>query len=315
MKIVFFGTPQFSAIILEALIKHNLKPVLVITAPDKPVGRSQIMTLPLVKVLAQKNDIIVLQPETLDGFDFEKILENIQPDLIVLAAYGPPFLTKKILEMPKYGCLNLHPSLLPKYRGASPIPCAILNGEKETGVTVMRMSGKIDQGDILAQEKLLILSSDTTKTLTEKLAVLGSCVLAKTIDLLPRGLVSSRPQGDSPTPYCRQLKKEDGKIDWSKPADYIERQIRAFDPWPGAFAKLKSKSEKVKTIKITQASILEFNPQKIIGEVFLIDDGKMAIKTGQDCLIVEKLQIEGGKSLLTEEFLRGHKEIIGSVLS
>ncbi|MDP2930064.1 MAG: methionyl-tRNA formyltransferase [bacterium] len=323
LNIVFFGTPEFSATILETLIKHNLKPVLVVTAPDKPVGRSQIMTPPPVKVLAEKREgILVLQPESLDSPDFKKVLENIQPDLIVLAAYGPPFLGKMILEMPEYGCINLHPSLLPKYRGASPIPYAILNGEEETGVTVIRMSEKIDQGDILAQEKLSILPSDTTKTLTEKLAVSGGHVLVKTIELLPKGLVLPRSQGDSSTPYCYQLKKEDGKIDWQKPAEFIERQIRAFDPWPGTFTKINGKILKIlkvhaitdKMSDISPRAIKESAEPKDAGFVFLNKDKELVVQTGKDSLAIEQLQIEGGKPMASEEFLKGHRGIIGEIL-
>ncbi len=314
MKIVFFGSSEFSAIILEGLVKGNLKPVLAVAPPDKPVGREQTISSVPAKVLAEKYGIPVLQPEDLEDPVFKQVLSNVQPDLVVVAAFGPPFLPKWLLGFPKYGCINLHPSLLPKYRGASPIPYAILNNETETGATIIRLSEKIDQGDILAQEKINIAVDETTLTLTPKLADLGSQLLVKTIPLLAKGIVSAQSQGNSPTPYCRRLKKEDGRIDWHKSADFIERQVRAFDPWPGAYAKLKSKSEKVKTIKILQASVLMSNVQKAIGEVFLAENGAMAVKTGQNCLIVEKLQIEGKKPMSAQEFLRGHKEIIGTIL-
>jgi methionyl-tRNA formyltransferase len=313
MRIIFFGTPEFSAIILEELIKNNFKPVLVVTAPDKPVGRNQVLTPPAVKLTAEHYGIPCLQPESLDLPDFKLVLTNSQPDLIALAAYGPPFLTSQILSLPSFGCLNVHPSLLPAYRGASPIPHAILANEKETGVTVIRLSAKIDRGDILAQERMPIALADTTQTLGAKLARLGGQLLVKTIPALVRGKIKPQPQPEkSPTPYCYQLKKEDGQIDWNKPADYIERQIRAFTPWPGAYSKLKTQNSKL--IKILEAGVLTGGSDKRVGEIFLTRDGQLTIKTGQNCLVVKRLQLESGKPMAAEEFLRGHREIISQRL-
>lgn len=312
MNIIFFGTPEFAATILEELVKNNLKPVLVVTAPDKPFGRKQVLTPPAAKILAEKYGIPVVQPKDIRNWELE--IRNLKPELIIVAAYGPPFLTEEILEIPKYGCLNVHPSLLPKYRGASPIPHAILNGEKETGVTVIRMSKKVDRGDVLAQDKIEISPGETTPTLTAKLASLGAKLLVKTIPLLLQGRIAPLAQADSPTPYCYQLKKEQGRIDWRKSAENLERQVRAFDPWPSATAKLKMKNAKVKMIKILEAEVLSDGSDKQPGEVFLAKNGKFAVKTGQNCLIVKKLQLEGGKPMAAEEFIRGHREIIGNIL-
>ncbi|OHA61925.1 MAG: methionyl-tRNA formyltransferase [Candidatus Wildermuthbacteria bacterium GWA2_46_15] len=308
MNIIFFGTPEFAATILEELIKSNLKPILVVTSPDKPVGRKQVITPPPVKVLAEKYHIPVVQPEDIRNWELE--IRNLRPELIIVAAYGPPFLTKEILEIPKYGCLNVHPSLLPKYRGASPIPHAILNGEKETGVTVIRMSEKVDRGDILAQEKTEVSSDETTPTLTAKLASLGAKLLVKTIPLLLQGRVAPQPQSDSPTPYCHQLKKEQGRINWQKSADDLERQIRAFDPWPGTHTLFEGKILKILQVRVTT----EMKPQSPPGFVFLTPDRKVAVQTGQGSLVIEMVQLEGKKALLAPEFLRGHKEIIGQIL-
>ncbi len=310
MKIVYFGTPQFSAIILETLIKHDLKPVLVVTTIDKPIGRSQIATPSPVKLMAEKHDILVIQPQDLESSDFQRVLTNIQPDLIVLVAYGPPFLSKEVLAMPKYGCLNLHPSLLPKYRGAAPIPAAILAGEVETGATIMRMSEKIDRGDILAQEKISIAPDETTKTLTEKLAILGGRLLAITIPLIIKGEISPQAQGESPTPYSFQLKKNDGKIDWQESAELIERQIRAFDPWPGTFTKLDGKILKILKTCVIKENIEPSKP----GFVFLSKNKELAVQTSKDSLAIQQLQLAGGKPLSAEEFLHGHREIINSIL-
>ncbi len=310
MKIIFFGTPKFSAIILEKLIKNNLKPVLVVTSLDKPVGRSQELTASLVKVAAQNYNIPVLQPESLDAPEFRRVILNSQLDFIVLAAFGPPFFNKEILEIPKYGCLNVHPSLLPKYRGASPIPYAILNGEKETGVTIIRMSEKIDQGDILAQEKLEISPTDTTLTLTAKLADLGGSLLVKTISALVGSGISPCSQGESPTSYCCQLKKEDGRINWNNQAEYIERQIRAFYPWPGTHTLFGKK-----ILKILKAYVIKENTEPLKpGFIFLSRNKELTVQTGKDSLAIEQLQLEGGKPLSSEDFIRGHREIIGAIM-
>lgn len=310
MKIVFFGTPEFSATILNGLVKHNLKPLLVITSPDKPVGRNQILTSPAVKVAAEKHSLTVLQPQDLTLPDLQRVLQNTEPDLIVVSAYGPPFLGPELLKLPRFGCLNLHPSLLPKYRGASPIPWAILNGEKETGVTIIRLSEKIDQGDILAQAKTEIEAQDTTLSLTKKLADLGAELLVKTVNLLPSGQVLAQSQGISPTPYCFQLKKEQGLIDWLKPALQIERQVRAFDPWPGAFTRWEKKNLKILKARVSN----EMKPNEKPGFVFLSKDRSLTVQTTQGSLAVEMLQLEGKKPLSSGDFLRGQQEIIGQTL-
>jgi len=307
MKIIFFGTPEFSAIILEALINNNYPPVLAITSVDKPVGRKQTLTPPPVKVLAQQHKIKVLQPENLE--DIKQDIDDINPDLIIVAAYGPPFLTKDILVMPQYGCLNVHPSLLPKYRGASPIPYQILNNEKETGVTIILTSEKIDGGEIVAQEKREILPTDTAATLKRELAGLGGNLLIKTIPLWVAGKIKPKPQNQSPVPYCKKLKKEDGRIDWRKPADHLERQIRAFYPWPGTFTFFKGKA-----LKILKAYVMQEEIQAKPGFVFLAKDKELAVQTGKDLLVIERLQLEGKKPMLSQDFLKGHQDIINTIL-
>jgi len=311
MKIVFVGTPEFSSVILEELIKNNLKPILVVTAPDKPVGRKQIMTSPAVKATAERYNIPCLQPESLDLPEFKLVLANSQPDLIALSAYGPPFLTSAILSLPSFGCLNAHPSLLPAYRGASPIPGAILANEKETGVTIIRLSEKIDQGDILAQERMTIAPADTTQTLGAKLARLGGQLLVKTILALVQGRIKPQPQPEkSPTPYCRQLKKEDGQIDWAKPADYLSRQVRAFDPWPGTHALWGKKVLKILQVRVTNEMPAPAKP----GFVFLTKDRSLAVQTSQGSLVLESVQPEGKKAMAGSDFLRGHQDILGQIL-
>ncbi len=310
MKIIFIGTPEFGVIILEELIKANFKPVLVVTAPDKPVGRKKITTPPPVKTSAQKYKIPIVQPEKI--CDSQSEISNLKPDLIVVAAYGQ-ILPKEILEIPEYGCLNVHPSLLPRWRGSSPIQYTILNGDKETGVTIILMTEKVDQGDIIAISKFQITNPRITYLkLHNILAGKGANLLLEVIPKWIKGKIKPFPQDETKATYTKILKKEDGKIDWKKPAEYIERQIRAFQPWPGAFTFLK-----LKNLKILDADVLKqtkngpFGPP---GKTYLAPNDKIAAQTGKDFLIIEKLQLEGKKPMSSEEFLRGHLKFIGLAL-
>ena len=246
MKTIFIGVPEFGAIVLEKLIKSGHKPFLVITAPDKPVGRKQTLTPPPVKVLAENYHISVVQPEKIGNCKSE--IKNLKPDLIIVAAYGQLIL-KEILDIPTYGCLNVHPSLLPKYRGASPIQSAILNGDEKTGVTIMRLSEKLDSGPILANNEWQITNRITYKELHDKLAELGAELLIKTIQKLLAGKINPQPQDDSKTTYTKILTKEDGKIDWQKSAVEIERQIRALNPEPDSYCQWQMANNKLQISK------------------------------------------------------------------
>jgi len=280
-KIVFIGTPDFAATILEATVRYSLFVVYcVVTAPDKPVGRKQILTPPPVKISAQKYNIPVLQPEILANSKSQ--ITNYKPDLIIVAAYGQ-VLPKEILEIPKYGCLNVHPSLLPKYRGPSPIQTTILNGDKETGVTIILMDKKIDHGPIISNSKFKIQNSKFTyEELLKKLANLGAKLLIETIPKWINGEIKPKTQAESKATYTKILKKEDGKIDWKKSAEEIERQVRAFYPWPGSFTFIK-KNNKVIRVKILEAEVSKSNQ-----------------------LIIKKVQPEGKKPMGFEEFKRGY---------
>ena len=277
LGIIFFGTSEFGAIVLEKLIEHGMKPVLVVTAPDKPVGRKQMLTPPPTKISAKKYGIPILQPEILVNSKSE--IRNSKPDLIALAAYGQ-IIPKEILDIPKHGALNVHPSLLPKYRGASPVQSAILNGEAETGVTIMLMDEELDHGPIIAHTKYKMQDTRYTyEELHDKLAEVGGDLLAETIPKWIRGEIKPEPQDHSHATYTKRIKKEDGRIDWSKPAGYIERQVRALNPWPGAFTLWEGKR-----VKILKAHI---------------EQGK---------LIIDELQLEGKKPTKLQEFLLGHKD-------
>jgi methionyl-tRNA formyltransferase len=258
-KIVFMGTPEFGAIILEGLINGGHKPILVVTASDKPVGRKQILTPPPVKVVGKKYQILVEQPKKIENCKLK--IENLKPDLIVVAAYNQ-ILPKNILEIPKYGCLNVHPSLLPKYRGPSPIQDTILNGDKKTGVTIILMDEEADHGPILANSKLQITNSKITyRELLKELANLGANLLIETIPKWIKGKIKPKPQDEKKATYTKILTKEDGKINWRESAENIERKIRAFNVWPGTFTFWK-KNGKLLRIKILKGRVYKF-PQEI----------------------------------------------------
>ena len=310
MKIVFLGTPNFGAIILEGLLKNKIKPILAITKPDKPSGRKKIITPPPVKVLAQKNGISVLQPEKIG--EIEKELKKLKPDLMIIAAFGE-IIPEKILQIPRRGCLNVHPSLLPKYRGASPIQFAILNGEQETGVTIILVNEKMDRGPILAQTKIKLKENKIIfPDLEKKLAELGAELLVKIIPDWIGNNIKPESQREKEATYTKVLKKEDGKINWSKEAQDIERQVRAFNPWPGAFCNCEGK-----IIKILKASTLkssEGSPKGPAGKTYLATNEQIAVQCKKDYLIIEELQLEGRKKTTTGNFLKGNIDFIGKIL-
>lgn len=308
IKFIFMGTPEFGAIILKWLCQANYKPILVVTSPDKPKGRKQILTPPPVKVVAQKYKIPIAQPERIMNYEFE--IKNLKPDLILVVAYGQ-ILPKEVLEIPKYGCLNVHPSLLPKYRGASPIQYAILNGDKETGVTIILMDEKMDQGPILTISKFQITNPKITYLeLHNKLAELGAKLLIETIPKWVKGEIKPKSQDESKATYTKILTKKDGKIDWQKSAEEIERQIRAFDPWPGSWTLWEGKR-----IKILKARVLK-NEKKsyLLGRTLINPQNELCVQCGKDFLIVERLKLEGKREMTSEEFFRGHPNFIGTIL-
>ena len=314
LKIVFMGTPEFGAIILEGLIKGNYKPCLVITAPDKPVGRKQILTPPPVKQIAQKYNTPIEQPEKILNLKSEIL--NLTPDLIVVAAYVQ-ILPKEILEIPKFGCLNVHPSLLPRWRGPSPIQYTILNGDEKTGVTIIKMTEKVDSGPIVAQKELSSFTEkETYQTLHNQLAEKGAKLLFQTIPRWIKGEIKPEPQDESKTTYTKILTREDGKIDWKKSAEDLERQIRAFDLWPGSWTFWPVLKDTFGRIKILEAKIFKSPDSKTypIGKVLVIPQNKAAVQCGRDFLLIEKLQLEGKREMTSEEFLRGHPDFIGTIL-
>lgn len=313
-KIIFMGTPGFGAIILEKLIKSKYQPVLVVTGQDKPVGRKQILTPSPVKVLAQKHNIPV-----------KHSLEDIKeasPDLIIVAAYGQ-IIPKDILGVPKYGFVNVHPSLLPKYRGPSPIQAAILNGDKKTGVTIMLMDEKIDHGPILAQRDLIIEENKTAETLHNKLAEMGARFLLETIPKWLKEMIKTKSQDHKEATFTKILTKESGKINWKKPAELLEREVRAYLSWPGSYT-FWEKAGKSTKIEVLKARIFKSPTSNItypIGKTLVVPQNEIAVQCGKgflkgagDYLVIERLKMEGKREMGSEEFLNGYPSFIGTIL-
>lgn len=309
-KIVFFGTPEFGAAILEKLIGANLKPVLVVTTPDEPVGRKKLPTPPPVKVLAQKHGIPVLQPDTL-GRDFASKLQDVKPDLLILASYGR-IIPKEILALAKKGALNVHPSLLPKYRGSSPVQSVILQGEKKTGVTIILMDEEIDHGPIIAQQEFKeSIEEMTQEELKEKLADIGGDLVLEAAAKWLSGKLTPHPQNHELATFTKKITKEDGRIDWNKEAEYISRQIRAFHPWPGTYTYWNKK-----TLKILRGSAEKIpgeHSSSLPGTTISWQKG-FAVVTSKGALVVEQVQLEGGKPMPAKDFLLGRKDFLSTLL-
>ncbi len=294
------GTPEFALPGLSRLISSDIFEIVgVFTQPDKPVGRSQALTPSPIKKLALEAHLAIFQPTKLKD-ELENI-KKLRPDLIVVIAYGKIIL-QSILDIPTYGCINVHASLLPKYRGAAVLNAPILNGDRETGVTIMRMEAGLDTGPILRQAKIKLTGIENLESVHDKLSALGAELLIPTLIDFVAGKIVPQVQDESQATYIKTLNKGDGKIDWSKSALEIERMVRAYNPWPGTYALLEDKI--IKIIAVENKTLALNNHKK--GEAFQ-SDGKLAIQCGQDSLVILKLQLEGKKIMSAEEFLRGHK--------
>ncbi|OGY53679.1 MAG: methionyl-tRNA formyltransferase [Candidatus Buchananbacteria bacterium RIFCSPLOWO2_02_FULL_46_11b] len=308
-KIIFWGTPEFAVPALQALIDNDLKPVLVVTQPDKPIGRKQEVIPSPIKKIASENNIPIFQP--LHQKDLPEICRKYQPDVCVLAAFGL-IIPKNVLNKPACGFLNIHPSLLPKYRGSSPIQTALLNNDKETGVSLIQLTNKVDAGPIIAQKTLAITNLDNAQTLSKRLAELGADLLIEILPDFAAGKIVSRVQDESRATYTKKISREDGRINWQKEAGQIERQFRAFYPWPGIFTLFNGKR-----LKIANLSVLEddFGAELAPGAVFLGPEGELAVKAGSGAVILNSVQPEGKKEMPGNDFLRGQKELAGAVFS
>ena len=312
-NIIFIGTPEFSVPTLKALISdERFNVAAVVTAPDAKVGRKQVMTPPPVKAVAKKYNIPVFQPKSLKKTPLSRLGEalGVRVDIIITIAYGQ-ILPKEILEMPKHGCLNLHASLLPKYRGASPIQTAIANGETETGVTLMKMNAGIDTGPVIAQEKIKISPEETGDSLHDKLSKLSAQVIIKYLPDYPEGKITAKKQTNKDATLAPKLTRDSGHIDWNKPAVDIERLVRAYHPWPGTWTVWDGQKLKITSVSLSPEDTigqLKLHDKKINapGDIFLYKN-KLAVRCGDGALLIEKLQLSGKKIMSAEEFLRGYR--------
>lgn len=308
LNMVFMGTPDLAATVLRALLEDGYAVSAVVTQPDKPKGRGKAMACSPVKEIALEKGIPVLQPEKAKDAGFIEELSQLKPDIIVVAAYGK-ILPKAILDLPKYGCINVHTSLLPDYKGAAPIQWAVLNGEKETGVTIMYMDEGCDTGDIISAERILIADDETGGGLHDKLAVLGGELLVRTLPSVLDGSCSRTPQEKGAGRYVSIIDKSLGNLDFSRPAIELERYIRGLDPWPCAFTKLEGK-----ILKLWKAYVIPECTGEQPGTVLAGDKKALRIATGDGILAVTELQPEGKRRMKTEEYLNGYTIEAGTVL-
>ena len=307
MKIVFMGTPDFAEKSLEALIDSDNEVVGVFSQPDKKVGRKQILTPPPVKQIALKCNIPVFQPQTLKNGEADKIIEELKPDLIVVVAYGK-ILPKSILDAAKYGCINVHASLLPKYRGAAPIQWAVLNGDAETGVTVMQMDEGLDTGDMLLVKKTLIDINETSAELFERLALIGADALIETVDNIKNNRVEKTPQPKGDFGYASMISRDMSNINWNDSALKIHNQVRGLQTWPCASTLLFGK-----TVKIHKTELTELKSNDV-GKI-INNNGVLTVCCGDGiCLNITEIQPEGKKRMNIKSFLAGNKIPIGTVL-
>lgn len=303
------GTPAFAVPSLRTLLAGEDVVVGVVTQPDQPAGRGMVVHAPPVKVLAQASGVPVFQPAKLRAPGVLDHLKAWAPDLIIVAAYGK-MLPSDVLTLPPYGCINVHASLLPKYRGAAPIQWAIVAGEQETGVTIMRISERMDAGDILLQRSIPLAPDETGGSLHNKLATLGADTLRDALVLLRQGKLVAQPQEESQATYAPLIKKEDGRIDWRQDATSIERRIRAFSPWPSTFTFLHGKLLKIFSAQIDTRASSPAAP----GAVVEVSPTGLLVATGAGCLSLREVQLEGKKRLPVAEFLKGFPLAPGIVL-
>lgn len=300
MRIVFLGTPDLAIPALEALARNH-RIAAVVCRPDKEQGRGRKPGPPAVKRWALEHSLPVHQPEKLNDGSFEQWLRETNPELCVMAAYGR-ILKQPILDVPPRGFLNLHPSLLPRYRGASPIQTALLNGDKTTGVTIMKVTLEMDAGPILLQEETPILPEDTAVTLSERLAKQGADLLVKGIDLLETGRAVFVPQDDALATYCKRFEKEDGRIDWRRSAEEIHNLVRAALPWPVAHSPFEG--EMMRILRSEPRPVEHHAP---LGSIIAVEKDAIVTAAGRGALAILELQMPGKRAMTTAEFLRGRR--------
>ncbi len=313
MKIVFMGTPDFAAGALEALITAGHEITAVVTQPDKPKGRSKQLQFPPVKECALRHNIPVFQPVKIKTAEAVAELKKYEADIYVVAAFGQ-ILSQEILDIPKFGCLNIHASLLPKYRGASPIQHVIIDGEEETGVTIMQMDAGLDTGDMLYKKTITIKDDDTFETLHDKLMVLGGEAIIEALPLLQEGKLMPEKQNSEDSCYASLISKHMGKIDFEKDAFTIDRLIRGMNPWPSAYTYYKGKQLKIwKAVPVSEQES-DAATEKQAGMIVKVTKDFVEVETGKGSLQILELQLEGKKRMSTHDFLLGVKIEIGELL-
>lgn len=310
LRIIFMGTPEFAVPSLQALIDNKFDVRAVVTQPDRPKGRGRKLAPPPIKVLAEQAGIPVLQPTKVRTEEYLNELKSFDPDVILVAAYGR-ILTQAVIDLPRFGCINVHGSLLPKYRGAAPVHWAILNGEKEAGITIMQMDAGLDTGDMLISEAIAITQDDTTATLAPRLAQLGGKLLVQAVKQLNQGKLVPVKQDDSLASLAPLLTKDDGIIDWQRSAFLISCQIRGLDPWPKAFTTLGGEK-----IHLFKPSVINQTPETVLtpGTICRADKQGLLIACARDTLLVTEIQAQGGKRMPVSSFLQGHQIHEGTVL-
>ncbi|MDF2800108.1 MAG: methionyl-tRNA formyltransferase [Anaerocolumna sp.] len=311
MNIVYMGTPDIAAVILKDLIDSKHKILAAVTQPDKPKGRGKQVSFTPVKEIALEHDIPVYQPIKVKEEEFIQILKEINPDVIVVAAFGQ-ILPKQILDLPKYGCINVHASLLPKYRGAAPIQWSIIDGEEYTGITIMHMDVGLDTGDMIMKDTVVIDKKETFGSLHDKLAVSGGKLLLKALEAIEDNTATREKQRDEDSNYAVILKKEMGHIDFKQSAIQIERLIRGLNPWPSAYSYLDGK-----TLKIWDGDILPDTGTSSlpVGSITGVTKDAILVQTGGGILAIKELQLEGKKRMTSEAFLRGYTLNEGTLLN
>ena len=302
------GTPQFAVPSLEAMLSHGRNVIAVVTQPDRRKGRGRKLAPPPVKEVALQEKLPVLQPDTIKSAAFLSEIENLKPDIIVVTAYGK-ILPGPLLSLPRYGTINVHGSLLPQYRGAAPIQWALINGEAETGVTIMQMDEGMDTGDILLPRAIPIAPEDTAGSLAEKLSVLGGELLVEALDLLTEDKLVSRKQDDAAATYAPLLSKKDGRIDWEKSASTISCLIRGLDPWPSAYTTLDGKWMRLFVPEVRDGEVSDAP-----GTIVRAGTEGLLIATSKGSLLAKEIQREGGRRMDVESFLRGRPFAEGSQL-
>jgi methionyl-tRNA formyltransferase len=307
MRIIFFGSDDFAAVHLEHLLTYGHEVLACVTGSDKPQGRGMKLSVSPIKQIASQRQIPCLQPLSLKGKDIVDVLKSYETDIFVVVAYGR-LLTQEILELPKMLCMNVHGSLLPKYRGAAPVNWAILNGEKETGVTVQKMALALDAGDTIAQEKMHIDDDENAAQLRKRMALVGAKLLVNVLDKRPLGQFSLSPQDETKATWAPKLSKEMGKIDWKSPAHSIINQVRGLQPWPGAYTFYNGKLLKITRAQISTEDTVKFIPGQVINAGR--DGFHVACLT--QALLIKEVQPEAGKVMPADSFTAGHKIARGS---